>query len=70
MRIQRVVGITPFVALLGLSACRMEDAVSPSLVQGAAIAASASLLPIDVLGSNHAPPGQACKAPGTAMSSM
>ena len=64
MRIQRVVGITPFVAMLGLSACRMDDVVSPSPFQGAGIAASASLLPIDVLGSNHAPPGQACKAPG------
>jgi hypothetical protein len=51
------------VAAIFAVACSSENAVSPGAVAAPTRAAS-SLLPIEVLGSNHVPPGQACKAAG------
>jgi hypothetical protein len=49
-------------ATIGVAACSSENVVSASVA--APPRAAASLIPIDVLGSNHVPPGQACKAAG------
>ena len=50
-------------AASGVLACNSDNVVAPRL-DAARATASASLFPIDMAGSNHVPPGQACKAAG------
>jgi hypothetical protein len=61
MRTMSIVSAAPLVACAWLAACR-TDVTGPHAMAPFADASTASLVPIDVLGSNHVPPGQACKA--------
>ena len=62
MRNAGVVSFLPIAAMIGVVACGPADLVSPraSLLRSA----SASVLPLDVLGASHVPPGQSCNAAG------
>ena len=61
MHRKSLVAVAVIGGLLGLVACNSESVVRPQLRE---VDAHAALLPIDVLGSNHVPPGQACRAAG------
>jgi hypothetical protein len=61
MHYQRLAA-TPFLAVT-LIACG-PDLVAPSQAAPHTMSAHSAFLPIDVLGSSHVPPGQACKAAG------
>ena len=63
MRIISLVRVAPLVAALGV-ACQNDGLMAPRAAAPPALTARASLLPIDVLGSNHVPPGQACNSAG------
>jgi len=61
MHTTSIVSAATIVAGLGLAACRSELA-APRTVAPSTDESAMSLVPIDVLGSNHVAPGQACKA--------
>ncbi len=53
--------LTSVALVVVIAGCGGDTVLSP---RGLPVSSSASILPIDVLGSNHVPPGQACKAAG------
>jgi hypothetical protein len=62
--IYRVIVTTAAIAMAAaVAACGSETVMSPRSAAAQA-RSSPTLIPIDVLGSNHVPPGQACKAAG------
>src|SRR5689334_20818408 len=66
MRIAGSVRTMSLTAAIGLVACGRDDltAPPPRTSPPLGLTASASVLPFDVLGASHVPPGQACKAVG------
>ena len=58
-----IVTTVAIAAAVAVAACGSDAVMSPRSAAAQARSSSA-LIPIDVLGSNHVPPGQACKAAG------
>jgi len=64
MRTLRQSAVAAVVAVIGIVGCRSDATTSPRAARPIPLATNASLLPLDVLGASHVPPGQACRSAG------
>ena len=64
MRTSRHWAVALAAAVVAIGGCRPDVTTSPRAARPIALAANASLLPLDVLGASHVPPGQACRSAG------